>query len=105
MLMTKLGGGGGNTRQGGGAAPPKDLTGNLPADQLHQMFPTPPSHEHPNIASPAEMMLADTDLSYHGGQSAAGLQVMTRTFLLLFFFWGGGSNWIRIRDPDLGMRK
>ncbi len=99
--MTKLGGGGGNnTRQGGGAAPPKDLTGNLPADQLHQMFPTPPSHEHPNIASPAEMMLADTDLSYHGGQSAAGLQVMTRTFSASVFL-GGHSNWIRIRDPRI----
>jgi hypothetical protein len=83
MLMTKLGGGGGNnTRQGGGAAPPKDLTGNLPADQLHQMFPTPPSHEHPNIASPAEMMIADTDLSYGG--AAAGLQV-TGTFLNIWW--------------------
>jgi hypothetical protein len=51
MLMTKL-----------NSKPPKDLTGNLPADQLHQMFPTPPSHEHPNIASPAEM--ADSDLHY-----------------------------------------
>jgi len=68
MLMTKLSSG--NSTRHGGAAPPKDLTGNLPADQLHQMFPTPPSHEHPNIASPAEMM-ADADLSYGG----AGIQV------------------------------
>jgi len=76
MLTTKLRSGNG-TRHGG--APAKDLTGNLPADQLHQMFPTPPSHEHPNIAYPAEMM-ADTDLSYGG---AAGLQV-TRNFLKMF---------------------
>jgi hypothetical protein len=56
VVMTKLGGSGGSLK------PPKDLTGNLPADQLHQMFPTPPSHEHPNIASPAD--LGDADLHY-----------------------------------------
>jgi len=32
--------------------PKKDPPGNLPNDQLHQMFPTPPSHEHPNLHSP-----------------------------------------------------
>ncbi|CAB4058261.1 MED13 [Lepeophtheirus salmonis] len=31
-----------------------DPTGNLPLDQLAKMFPTPPSHEHNPIASPAE---------------------------------------------------
>lgn len=34
----------------------KDLTGNLPHDQLTTMFPTPPSHEHPSIASPADTL-------------------------------------------------
>jgi len=34
----------------------KDLTGNLPHDQLTTMFPTPPSHEHPCIASPADTL-------------------------------------------------
>ena len=27
----------------------RDPPGNLPSDQLHQMFPTPPSHEHPSL--------------------------------------------------------
>ena len=62
LVMTKL-----------AAKPPKDLTGNLPADQLHQMFPTPPSHEHPNIASPADM--ADSDLHY-----GSSVQVRQRLF-------------------------
>ena len=32
----------------------RDPPGNLPSDQLHQMFPTPPSHEHPSLHSPGD---------------------------------------------------
>ena len=32
----------------------RDPPGNLPSDQLHQMFPTPPSHEHPGLHSPGD---------------------------------------------------
>jgi mediator of RNA polymerase II transcription subunit 13 len=32
----------------------RDPPGNLPSDQLHQMFPTPPSHEHPSQHSPGD---------------------------------------------------
>ena len=32
----------------------KDPAPNLGADQLQQMFPTPPSHEHPALHSPGD---------------------------------------------------
>ena len=45
---------------------PKDPPPSLPADQLHQMFPTPPSHEHPSIHSPADIQ--DHDIHYASEQ-------------------------------------
>eukprot|EP00095_Tigriopus_kingsejongensis_P006785 maker-scaffold794_size96255-snap-gene-0.18 protein:Tk06785 transcript:maker-scaffold794_size96255-snap-gene-0.18-mRNA-1 annotation:"thyroid hormone receptor-associated" len=39
-----------------------DPTGNLPHDQLAKMFPTPPSHEHNQITSPAEIIM---DIDHH----------------------------------------
>jgi len=47
--------------------PKKDPPGNLPNDQLHQMFPTPPSHEHPNHHSPGgdQDMHQDVSMSQH----------------------------------------
>ena len=32
----------------------RDPPGNLPSDQLHQMFPTPPSRKHPGLHSPGD---------------------------------------------------
>ena len=32
----------------------RDPPGNLPSDQLHQTFPTPPSHEHQGLHSPGD---------------------------------------------------
>ena len=38
----------------GGGTNLKDPAPNLGADQLQQMFPTPPSHEHPALHSPGD---------------------------------------------------
>jgi hypothetical protein len=32
----------------------RDPPGNLPSDQLHHQYPTPPSHEHPGLHSPGD---------------------------------------------------
>ena len=42
-----------------------DPTGNLPHDQLSKMFPTPPSHEHNPIASPADGEMGVDPMSVH----------------------------------------
>lgn len=54
-----------------------DPTGNLPHDQLAKMFPTPPSHEHNQITSPAEVVMDIDHHHHHTGLhlNAAGVKV------------------------------
>ena len=49
-----------------------DPTGNLPHDQLAKMFPTPPSHEHNPIASPANEDNLDVKSEFSEGNSPWG---------------------------------
>ena len=49
----------------------KDPAPNLGADQLQQMFPTPPSHEHPNLHSPADNCTDLADNQYSGNLQVA----------------------------------
>ena len=52
-----------------------DPTGNLPHDQLSKMFPTPPSHEHNPIASPADGEMGVDPISVH---STAGNNILIK---------------------------
>ena len=55
-----------------GTATKIDPTGNLPHDQLSKMFPTPPSHEHNPIASPADGEMGVGDHAQMGIHTAVG---------------------------------
>jgi mediator of RNA polymerase II transcription subunit 13 len=50
-----------------------DPTGNLPHDQLSKMFPTPPSHEHNPIASPADGEMGVDSMTIHSSCGNVGL--------------------------------
>ena len=50
-----------------------DPTGNLPHDQLSKMFPTPPSHEHNPIASPADGEMGVDPMAVHSTAGNIGM--------------------------------
>ena len=73
-LKSKLASAAASSGGGGGLGPGPagskfDPTGNLPHDQLAKMFPTPPSHEHNQITSPAEIVM---DMDHPGPHSMLG---------------------------------